>query len=99
MRIQVSREEAELLYTATRLWGEAFQENMVIEECSELITAIRHFNRGKLSHEELVTEVVDVLIVCTQLAINLDPIYAEDEMERRLERLRERVETNNHAEA
>jgi len=99
VRIYVTHEEIDLLNRATNTWGVNFQEEMVVEECAELITAIRHFNRGKISHEELITELADVLIVCSQFALNLDMVLVEDEIEQKLERLRKKVRTGNHANA
>jgi len=37
-----------------------WQEHMVIEELSELISAISHYRRGKIPVEELVSEIADV---------------------------------------
>jgi len=58
---------AETLRQATALWGEKFQQEMAVEECAELITSLRHFDRGRTGVMDLLEEVADVTIIVAQL--------------------------------
>jgi NTP pyrophosphatase (non-canonical NTP hydrolase) len=64
---------------------------MVTEECAELIVALRHFDRGKCSREELLDEVADVLICCHQLSLILGEAAVNDQIALKMNRLTERV--------
>ena len=56
-------DERWLFEQAVELWGEPFQIDLLIEECAELIEAIRLHG---LDSAEVVDEVADVLIMCAQ---------------------------------
>ena len=59
--------ERELLTAAIKFFGEAAQEEVAIEECSELIQAITHKHRGRLHN--IPEEIADVEIMLEQLKI------------------------------
>ena len=59
--------EIELYRKAVIKWGIYSQTNMAIEECAELIVAIRHSSRNKATMLEVATEIADVEIMCGQL--------------------------------
>ena len=58
-------EEKKILETAIRVFGERAQEDIAIEEMSELTTAIMHNRRGRESN--IPEEIADVLIAVEQL--------------------------------
>jgi NTP pyrophosphatase (non-canonical NTP hydrolase) len=75
---------------AIRRWGVDAQVGMAIEECAELIVALRHVDRGR--EADVASEVADVLIMCAQMAciVGIDKVASE--VERKLSRLSERLE-------
>ena len=60
-------DETQILEAAIKTFGEIHQEEMVVEECSELITAIKHKHRGR--EHNIPEEIADVEIVLEQLKI------------------------------
>jgi NTP pyrophosphatase (non-canonical NTP hydrolase) len=52
--------------TITR-WGADAQYDQAIEECAELIAALKHFKRGKISRQEVIDELADVTLMLGQL--------------------------------
>ena len=82
----------ELYKQAIAKWGEEAQVNMVYEECGELITAIAQFKRGRTSHHDVMTELADVSIMIEQLATMMSFEDYEKEKDRKLMRLKERLE-------
>ena len=59
--------EKEIFNAAIRVFGRQAQEEVAIEECSELIQAITHKHRGR--EHNIAEEVADVEIMCEQLKI------------------------------
>lgn len=59
--------ENEILKFAIKVFGEKAQEEMAIEECAELITAINHKHRGR--KHNIAEEIADVEIMLEQLKI------------------------------
>jgi hypothetical protein len=59
--------ENEILQTAIKVFGDAVQEGVAIEECAELIQAISHKHRGRA--ENIAEEIADVEIMLEQLKI------------------------------
>ena len=52
---------------AVDAWGEDDQFRQAKEECAELIVAISHWQRGRISVDEVITEMVDVQLMINQL--------------------------------
>jgi hypothetical protein len=50
---------------------------MIIEECSELILAISHYNRGRVRCNAVMEEVVDLTIMLEQARLIYDPTDVE----------------------
>ena len=71
-------------------FGYAAQTNQAIEECSELITSLLHFKRGKCSQADVITEIADVSIMCEQLKI----MFGRDSVDREIESKLTRLEIN-----
>jgi NTP pyrophosphatase (non-canonical NTP hydrolase) len=59
--------ENEILTAAIKTFGEKPQEEVAIEECSELIQAICHKHRGR--KDNIAEEIADVEIMLEQLKI------------------------------
>lgn len=84
-------ENQELLARAIEKWGIEAQQKQVIEECSELITAILHRQRGKCTDADVVTEIADVSIMCEQMKLIYGAARVDAEIRRKMERLKERL--------
>jgi NTP pyrophosphatase (non-canonical NTP hydrolase) len=79
-----------LLNQAIEKFGATEQENLAIEECSELIQAISHKHRGR--EHNIAEEIADVEIMLDQLRIINDCFYEVANIkEIKLERLEERL--------
>jgi NTP pyrophosphatase (non-canonical NTP hydrolase) len=76
---------------ALEKWGEEPQLDMLIEECSELITAIQHYRRHRVDKSAVRTELADVLIMVFQAAriFGIDPTI--EAIEHKAERTRSKV--------
>ena len=86
----MEKEERLKLYDeAIDRWGVVAQTDMAFEECGELIAALAKDKRGRVSKEELLTELADVTIMCEQLAYILGFDDYEKELNRKLIRLRD----------
>lgn len=70
-------------------WGVGAQKNMAYEEIGELVTALARDDRGRVTTEELLTELADVTIMCEQMAYILGFEDYEKEIDRKLIRLRD----------
>ena len=76
---------------AVDTWGADNQLDMAIEECAELITAIRHFKRGRCSFQKLAEEVADVEIMMDQIREIINPIIIDIQKAEKLSRLKRRL--------
>lgn len=86
----MEKEERNKLYKkAIDTWGIEAQRNMAFEELGELNTALARDRRGRVTKEEIITELADVTIMCEQLAFFLGYEDYEKEMNNKLERLRD----------
>lgn len=80
----------DLLNQAIEKFGATEQENLAIEECSELIQAISHKHRGR--EHNIAEEIADVEIMLDQLRIINDCFYEVANIKKiKLERLEERL--------
>lgn len=50
---------------------------MIIEECSELILAISHYNRDRVKSDAVIEEIVDLTIMLEQARLIYDPTDTE----------------------
>ena len=56
------------IYRATlEKWGEKAQYEQMVEECAELIAALKHFERGKVERSDIIAELADVTLMVGQL--------------------------------
>lgn len=81
----------ELLMNAINEWGIEAQQLQLIEECSELITAILHYKRGKCTTADVVTEIADVMIMCEQMRIVYGEHDVDAQIEYKLQRMKSRL--------
>ena len=82
--------EYEILTSAIRKFGEKNQEEVAIEECSELIQAISHKHRGR--EHNIPEEIADVEIMLMQLKIiNCCTREVKEIRDRKIARLLNRV--------
>ena len=81
----------EIYNTATEKWGWEAQREMIYEECGELITAVARHKRGRATKEDIITELADVSIMVEQLAQLLGYGDYEKEKDRKLERLKDKL--------
>lgn len=84
-------EKNQLFEQVLTRWGIINQVFMVMEECGELLNVLAKAKRGRASKEEIITELADVSIMVEQMAF----FYGEKdfliEKERKLQRLKERL--------
>ena len=107
---RISIEQDHILKAASELWGKSFQKGMAIEECSELILSLRHYDRDRVKITKVLEEVADVLIVCRQIVLDhmLDKdvidedgeqytseAFVHNTIEYKMSRLQDRVMTDN----
>ena len=74
------------------LFGHNNQKMMLAEECGELLSAISKNNRGRVDEDAVVTELADVAIMIEQMAMIFGWEEVKAEKERKLERLKERID-------
>lgn len=72
-------------------YGVENQEGIAIEECAELITALRHKARGRASADDIIDELADVIIMTQQLAIVYGQRKVEDRINDKLQRQLDRI--------
>jgi len=77
---------------AVEKWGVYDQIDMAIEECAELIVALKHCKRGRCGGVEVAEEIADVEIMLEQLRVVFGDAAVDTVKQRKIERLRELVE-------
>ena len=86
-----------LLDDAVALWGIEAQMDMLVEECAELIVAVNHFKRNRITQDQLISELADVEIMLDQMRIIFNENGDIDSAkEGKLERLQETVNRYTH---
>lgn len=81
-------EDMEQIYRATlEKWGVEAQYDQTIEECAELIAALKHFKRDKVDEEQIVSELADVTLMIGQLTWMFGEERVKAAVARKLEKL------------
>ena len=80
---------------AVEKFGPQSQIDMAIEECSELINALCKFRRDRVGTIDVVTEIADVQIMCGQLAYMFGESTVDDERQRKINRLKKRIDAHD----
>ena len=65
--IALNKQMNEQAQALLKKYGQDVQSNIVCEELCELITALFHYSRHKISKEDLISEMADAEIMLTQL--------------------------------
>ncbi len=88
-------EKKQIYNDAINSFGIVNQQFMLVEECGELLNALAKLKRGRADKDELITELADVSIMVEQLAFFYGWKDFEAEKERKLIRLRKRINQFN----
>lgn len=67
MKIELTYSEQQVLRRAFERWGDQKQIGMAMEECAETITALNHFERGRVSINKVVEEFADAFVCVSQV--------------------------------
>jgi len=60
-------DRSDIYRAALEKWGEKAQYEQMVEECAEMITALKHFERGKIERSDIIAELADVTLMVGQL--------------------------------
>lgn len=88
----------ELYRRAISTWGVIPQVFMLYEETGELAEAMAKYMRARYNEDEVITELADVHIMVEQMASMLNFNKFEQEKERKLLRLEERLDKDTKKE-
>ncbi len=84
----------EQLYQATlNKWGEDAQYDQTVEECAELIVALKHFRRGKINRQAVIDEIADVTLMVGQLSWMFGTDEVEESIQKKLNKLNKLLES------
>ena len=91
--IETSTELRRLYARCISAWGIRDQQDMVQEECGELIVAINHERRHRIPNDKVLEEIADVLFMCDEAMYMYG--FGKGELKRalklKIERTEERV--------
>jgi len=77
------------LYQATlNKWGDEAQYDQAIEECAELIAALKHYKRGKVDESVIISELADVTLMIGQLTWMFGAEKIDQAMSEKLKKLK-----------
>ena len=65
--IELNKQMNEQAQAVLQKYGQDVQATIVCEELSELLTALFHYDRDKITREDLISEIADVEMMLTQL--------------------------------
>ncbi|NOY13873.1 MAG: antitoxin [Deltaproteobacteria bacterium] len=68
-------------------WGKDAQYDQAVEECAELITALKHYRRGKVDKQAVIAELADVSLMLGQLSWMFGAEQVETAVKTKLEKL------------
>jgi NTP pyrophosphatase (non-canonical NTP hydrolase) len=91
--MKFTEEQRKIMLNALNKYGVAAQDDIAIEEMSELTKAIikvRRYNNSD-TYENLCEELADVFIMCEQILMSLDRDKVQSYINSKLERLNERL--------
>lgn len=82
--------ELEQLYQATiDKWGEDAQYDQAVEECAELIAALKHYRRGKIDKQAVIGELADVSLMLGQLCW----MFGQNQVDAAIREKRQKLDT------
>ena len=73
--------------SALEKWGVEAQYDQTIEECAELIAALKHFKRDKVDEDQIISELADVTLMIGQLTWMFGEERVKAAVARKLEKL------------
>lgn len=82
-------------------WGQHFQIEMMVEECAELIVALKHAQRNERidkaeeNENAIITEIADVQIMLEQMKLIFGKNKCDLEWARKLKRLDEKLKAQS----
>lgn len=80
--------DLQLIYKKTvSKWGNEAQYDQMVEECAELITALKHFRRGKVNQHVVIDELADVTLMLGQLTWMFGAEQVEEAVQQKLLKL------------
>ncbi|PLX87110.1 MAG: antitoxin [Desulfuromonas sp.] len=76
------------VYRATlEKWGEDAQCDQAVEECAELIAALKHYRRKKIDKQAVIDELADVTLMIGQLTWMFGANEVEQAVQDKLKKL------------
>lgn len=88
MTVTTSKELAAVYQATLDRWGEEAQYDQAVEECAELITALKHYKRHRIKAHQLIEELADVTLMVGQLTWMLGPEEVAQAVAAKLDKLR-----------
>ena len=86
--------EIEEVYRASLArWGVEAQYDQAVEECAELIAALKHFKRDRIGEEQVVAELAEVKLMIGPLNWMLGEERVQRAIEEKLVKLRRLLES------
>lgn len=80
--------QMEQIYQATiDKWGTEAQYDQAVEECAELIIALKHFRRGRIDQQAVIAELADVSLMLGQLSWMFGAEQVEEARKNKLAKL------------
>jgi len=73
-------------------WGKEAQYDQAVEECAELIAALKHFRRGKVDQQAVINELADVTLMVGQLSWMFGTKQVDSAIQQKLEKLNRLLE-------
>ena len=73
-------------------FGVDYQIEKTVEECAELILAIKHYQGERCEANDVVCEISDVFIVIEQMKIIFGRKNVDEAIDYKIERLKKRIE-------
>jgi len=80
-----------VLNNAIKLYGEEAQIDMMEEEMGELLVALKHYKRGRVTKKKVCEEIADVQIMSKQMGIIFGQFATKVQVELKIDRLEERI--------
>jgi NTP pyrophosphatase (non-canonical NTP hydrolase) len=77
----------EIYQASLDTWGEDAQYDQAVEECAELIVALKHFRRGRIAKQAVVDELADVTLIIGQLTWMFGPAEVDAAIKQKLAKL------------
>lgn len=90
------KNESIICRKAVDTFGIESQKAMAVEECAELINALMKEIRGRVTDDDIITEIADVQIMCEQLMQYYGRDMVVRERYRKLRRLEVRIREYLH---